>query len=81
DNDQRAEAILRENMDKLHAMAGALIKYETIDEPQLKDIMAGREPRPPEGWDSSGPTPTPSSPPPTGSSKGDPALGEPAKQH
>jgi len=80
ENYQRAEAILRENLDKLHAMAGALIKYETIDEPQLKDIMAGREPRPPEGWDSPGPTPTPSSPP-AGSNKDDPALGEPAKQH
>ena len=36
----------------------ALMKYETIDETQLKDIMAGREPQPPEGWDSQGPAPT-----------------------
>jgi hypothetical protein len=28
----------------------ALIKYETIDEQQIKDIMAGREPRPPADW-------------------------------
>ncbi|MCC7329303.1 MAG: ATP-dependent zinc metalloprotease FtsH [Gammaproteobacteria bacterium] len=76
----RAESILRENMDKLHAMAGALIKYETIDEPQLKDIMAGREPRPPDGWDSPGSAPTPSSPS-AGPSKDDPGIGEPAKQH
>jgi len=76
----RAETILRENMDKLHAMAGALIKYETIDEPQLKDIMAGREPRPPDGWDSPGPAPTSSSPS-AGPSKDDPGIGEPAKQH
>lgn len=32
-------------------MAEALMKYETIDATQLKDIMEGRDPRPPEGWD------------------------------
>ena len=32
-------------------MAEALIKYETIDDEQIKDIMAGRTPQPPEGWD------------------------------
>ena len=33
------------NLDKLHAMAEALIKYETIDEEQIKDIMAGKAPQ------------------------------------
>jgi cell division protease FtsH len=46
-----AERILDENIDKLHVMAKALIKYETIGEQQIKDIMEGREPRPPEDWD------------------------------
>ena len=32
-------------------MAGALIKYETLDEKQINDIMNDKEPRPPEGWD------------------------------
>ena len=49
----RARASSRRNLDKLHAMAEALIKYETIDEEQIKDIMAGRAPQPPEGWDDS----------------------------
>ena len=31
-------------------MAAALIKYETIDSGQIKDIMDGKEPRPPEDW-------------------------------
>ena len=31
-------------------MANALIKYETIDSSQIKDIMAGQEPRPPKDW-------------------------------
>ncbi len=46
-----AETILNENIDKLHVMAKALIKYETVGEQQVKQIMAGEEPSPPEGWD------------------------------
>lgn len=50
-NYERAEAILKEHSDKLHMMASALIKYETIDAEQIKQIMAGSEPEPPHGWD------------------------------
>jgi cell division protease FtsH len=50
-NYARAEKILTENLDKLHLMAEALIKYETIDSDQIDDIMNGREPKPPAGWD------------------------------
>jgi cell division protease FtsH len=52
-NYERAREILTAALDKLHAMADALIKYETIEEDQLKDIMAGRTPKPPSGWDDS----------------------------
>jgi len=52
-NYQRARDILQSNLDKLHAMADALIKYETIDDGQIKDIMAGRPPSPPAGWEES----------------------------
>jgi len=52
-NYARAETLLKENVDKLHAMAEALVKYETIGDAQIKDILAGREPRPPEDWDDS----------------------------
>ena len=48
---ERAQTILKENMDKLHTMAEALIKYETIDSGQLDDIMAGKTPGPPSGWE------------------------------
>ncbi|MFW6346342.1 MAG: ATP-dependent zinc metalloprotease FtsH, partial [Halomonas sp.] len=51
---EQARQILEENRDKLDAMADALMKYETIDSTQLKDIMEGRDPRPPEGWDEPG---------------------------
>ena len=50
-NYERASTMLTENIEKLHAMANALIKYETIGESQIKDIMEGREPQPPEDWD------------------------------
>ncbi|HED52142.1 MAG TPA: ATP-dependent zinc metalloprotease FtsH [Gammaproteobacteria bacterium] len=50
-NYRRAESLLKENLDKLHAMADALIKYETIDADQIDDIMAGKPPRPPQDWD------------------------------
>jgi cell division protease FtsH len=52
-NYERANKILTDNMDKLHIMAEALIKYETIDTDQIDDIMAGRKPREPEDWDDS----------------------------
>jgi cell division protease FtsH len=52
-NYQKARDILTASIEKLHAMADALIKYETIEEEQLKDIMAGRPPKPPSGWDDS----------------------------
>ncbi|MEM1156257.1 MAG: ATP-dependent zinc metalloprotease FtsH [Pseudomonadota bacterium] len=45
-----AERILEENSDKLHAMADALMLYETIDSDQIDDIMDGREPREPTDW-------------------------------
>jgi cell division protease FtsH len=47
-------------LDKLHAMAEALIKYETIDSEQIDDIMAGRPPRDPKDWDSGESKPPPS---------------------
>ena len=50
---KEAKKILEKNLKPLHAMADALIKYETLDEAQIKDIMEGREPGPPEGWDDS----------------------------
>lgn len=49
-NYERANQILVDNMDKLHVMAEALIKYETIDSDQINDIMEGRQPRPPSDW-------------------------------
>ena len=52
-NYAKAKKILKDNIDKLHAMSKALMKYETIDYEQIKDIMEGREPKPPEDWNDS----------------------------
>ena len=50
-NYQHAHKILTDNLDKLHKMAEGLIKFETIDAAQIKQIMSGKEPSPPEGWE------------------------------
>ena len=66
-----ARDLIEEHSDKMHAMAKALLDWETIDGDQLDDIMAGKEPRPPKdgafkapssgagGAPTVGPTPTP----------------------
>jgi cell division protease FtsH len=57
-NYQRAKQILENNLDKLHNMADALIKYETIDSDQIARIMRGEPPGEPNAWsESSGPPP------------------------
>ena len=49
-NYQRAQTMLTENMDILHAMKDALMKYETIDSLQIDDLMNRREVRQPADW-------------------------------
>ncbi len=49
-NYERSRRLITDNLDKLHAMAAALMKYETIDHEQIDDIMAGKPPRPPRDW-------------------------------
>jgi len=46
-NYQRARQILESNMEHLHTMAEALMRYETLDADQIGDIMEGRPVRPP----------------------------------
>ena len=70
----RTTQILKDNIDKLHTMAEALLLYETIDAVQIDAIMEGRDVPPPTGWDKPG----------KGEGKGDPRplppLGGPAAQ-
>jgi cell division protease FtsH len=49
-NYQHAKGLLEKNQDKLHMMADALIKYETVDSAQIDSIMEGIEPGPPADW-------------------------------
>ena len=45
-----ARTLIEDNQDKIHAMAKALLEWETIDGDQLDDIIAGKDPRPPKDW-------------------------------
>jgi cell division protease FtsH len=44
-NYERTRRLLTEHVDKLHAMAAALMEYESLSSEQIDDIMAGRAPR------------------------------------
>jgi cell division protease FtsH len=45
-----ARDLIEGNADKMHAMAKALMEWETIDAEQINDIMAGIEPKAPLDW-------------------------------
>lgn len=77
-NYKRAKDILEANLDNLHKMADALIKYETIDESQIRDIMQGRDPKPPAGWDD---TAAPMGGKPRERETPEAPIGKPASQH
>jgi cell division protease FtsH len=47
---KRATKLIKDNLDKMHVMADALMKYETIDAKQIDEIMEGKTPSAPESW-------------------------------
>jgi cell division protease FtsH len=63
-----ARDLIELHQDKMHAMATALLEWETIDGEQIEDIMQGKPPRPPKDW-------TPS-PPKSGGTGGTPVATE-----
>jgi cell division protease FtsH len=81
-NYERSRRLLTENLDKLHAMAAALMKYETIDHEQIDDIMAGQPPRQPRDWiEDEGRRPQGGSTPgPDAAATGE-GIGGPASEH
>ncbi len=87
-NFDRAKRLLIENEEKLHLMADALMKYETIDSDQIDAIMEGRIPGPPADWTDDDDSDTPDAGVPVssgdqgespGNEKGD-TFGKPAGQ-
>jgi cell division protease FtsH len=50
-NYERAETMLRDNIDILHSMKDCLMKYETIDAKQIDDLMARTTVRAPADWE------------------------------
>jgi len=63
-----ARKLIEDNRDKVEAMAGALLEWETLDSDQINDIMEGRPPRPPK------PTSTPAAPPSSQGNAASPAA-------
>ena len=84
-NYQRSVGILKENEEKLHLMADALMKYETIDADQIDTIMEGKEPGPPRDWSDDETRPSGKDGDASGKSEADdepgPDLPDPAKLH
>ncbi len=85
-NYNRAENILNDNMDILHSMSDALMKYETIDSDQIDQLMERQEVSPPKDWsDTDNNSSTPSSSSEKEESKkegkGDGPIGGPASLH
>jgi cell division protease FtsH len=75
----KARDLLESNSQKLHLMAAALMKYETLDKQQIDQVMEGREPDPPEGWqDSDGEAASPQEEASSGSDRT--SVGGPAEQ-
>ncbi len=79
-NYDRARSILEEHEDKLHLMAKSLMKYETLDDSMVKEIMEGREPTPPEDWDDSNDS-TPAAGKKNKKSDAVGPIGDPASEH
>ncbi|MBD8880960.1 MULTISPECIES: ATP-dependent zinc metalloprotease FtsH [Rhodanobacter] len=78
----RSTQLLTDNIEKLHAMAEALLQYETIDARQIDDIMAGRQPGPPADWNrNAGGGSTPPPPPPKSGDSTVGKVGDPATQN
>ena len=62
-----ARRLIEEHSDKMHAMAKALLEWETIEEDQIDDIMAGKPPRAPKDF-------VPRKPPAGGGDAGTPSA-------
>jgi cell division protease FtsH len=60
-----ARQLIEDHKDKMHAMARALLEWETIDSEQIDDIMSGKPPRPPKDG---------TAPPPRSGGGGAPAV-------
>ena len=60
----QARQLIEQHSEQMHAMAKALLEWETIDMEQIDDIMAGKPPRAPKDW-------TPRVPPASGTGNGD----------
>jgi len=84
-NYKRAEDILNDNLDILHSMSDALMKYETIDTDQIDQLMAREDVSPPKDWsdsdNNSGASSSSTKEKSKKEDKGDGSIGGPASLH
>ncbi|RDH81196.1 MAG: ATP-dependent zinc metalloprotease FtsH [endosymbiont of Galathealinum brachiosum] len=83
-NYKRAEEMLNDNLDILHSMSDALMKYETIDSDQIDQLMARKDVSPPKDWSDDDKPSTPDSSKKEEAKKedkGDGSIGGPASLH
>ncbi len=79
---QVAKDLVLANRDKLELMTDALMKYETIDTAQIDQIMEGKIPDPPKGWDDSESNKDEKNQDKSASDSSDsPSVGDTAEQH
>ncbi|MGB7453172.1 MAG: ATP-dependent zinc metalloprotease FtsH [Lysobacterales bacterium] len=79
---QVAKDLVLANRDKLELMTDALMKYETIDTAQIYQIMEGKIPDPPKGWDDSESNKDEKNQDKSASDSSDsPSVGDTAEQH
>ena len=74
DGYQTAQRVIRENIDQLHAIAGALLEYESLSGDEIKGLLEGKQPI--REVEPDGPAPK-SSVPTTGKSKPKQSDGKP----
>ena len=80
-----AQKMLDEQVETLHRMAAALMRFETLDTAQLDAVMAGRDPDPPPDWSGNGgeppPAPKPAQPDQAAAPQPAPAAARTAAEH
>jgi len=70
-----ARKIIEDNRDKVEKMSKTLLEWETVDAEQVKDIMEGRDPRPPKPAAATTSVPPKDSPPPSPAATAAPVQG------
>ncbi len=78
---KKATDILEDHREILDIMATALLRFETIDQPMIDQIMSGKAPDPPADWDEASPSADDDSAAGDDKPADEPVITDPATQH